>query len=95
MQSEIYDVVIVGSGLGGLLCANILSNEGYNVCVLEKNYEVLHALIPKQGRVYDIGCGYGYFSMMMAYMSPQRNILGLDFDEEKIKIAHHAIIIEK
>lgn len=57
---------------------------------LEKNYEVLHALIPKQGRVYDIGCGYGYFSMMMAYMSPQRNILGLDFDEEKIKIAHHA-----
>lgn len=32
-----YDVVIVGSGLGGLECATILSKEGYSVCVLEKN----------------------------------------------------------
>ena len=32
-----YDVVIAGSGLGGLECAVILSKEGYNVCVLEKN----------------------------------------------------------
>lgn len=32
-----YDIVIVGSGLGGLECAAILSKEGYNVCVLEKN----------------------------------------------------------
>jgi all-trans-retinol 13,14-reductase len=32
-----YDVVIIGSGLGGLLCGNILSKEGYNVCILEKN----------------------------------------------------------
>ncbi|HEX7492934.1 MAG TPA: FAD-binding protein, partial [Bacteroidales bacterium] len=26
-----YDVVIIGSGLGGLQCAYILSQEGYNV----------------------------------------------------------------
>lgn len=32
-----YDIIIVGSGLGGLECAAILSKEGYNVCVLEKN----------------------------------------------------------
>ncbi|GAO42101.1 phytoene desaturase family protein [Flavihumibacter petaseus] len=32
-----YDIVIVGSGLGGLLCAAILGKEGYRVCVLEKN----------------------------------------------------------
>lgn len=32
-----YDVIIIGSGLGGLLCGNILSEEGYNVCILEKN----------------------------------------------------------
>jgi len=32
-----YDVIIAGSGLGGLQCAYILSKEGYNVCVLEKN----------------------------------------------------------
>ncbi|MEF9987301.1 MAG: NAD(P)/FAD-dependent oxidoreductase [Bacteroidales bacterium] len=32
-----YDVVIIGSGLGGLECAAILSKEGMSVCVLEKN----------------------------------------------------------
>jgi all-trans-retinol 13,14-reductase len=32
-----YDVIIIGSGLGGLVCANILSKEGWRVLVLEKN----------------------------------------------------------
>ena len=32
-----YDVVIIGSGLGGLTSAIILAKEGYSVCVLEKN----------------------------------------------------------
>lgn len=35
-----YDVVIIGSGLGGLLCANILAEEGFKVCVLEKNQQI-------------------------------------------------------
>jgi len=33
---EQYDIVIVGSGLGGLLSAVILAKEGMKVCVLEK-----------------------------------------------------------
>ncbi|WP_395048625.1 phytoene desaturase family protein [Flavobacterium sp.] len=32
-----YDLVIIGSGLGGLASAIILAKEGYSVCVLEKN----------------------------------------------------------
>lgn len=32
-----YDVIIVGSGLGGLVSAIILAKEGKRVCVLEKN----------------------------------------------------------
>ena len=35
-----YDVVIVGSGLGGLLCGYMLSKEGYNVCILEKQHQL-------------------------------------------------------
>ena len=27
-----YDIIIIGSGLGGLECGAILSKEGYNVC---------------------------------------------------------------
>lgn len=40
MKQEEYDVVIVGSGLGGLACATILAKEGYTVCVLEKNKQI-------------------------------------------------------
>lgn len=36
-MKEEYDVVIVGSGLGGLVTSVILAKEGYKVCVLEKN----------------------------------------------------------
>lgn len=35
-----YDVVIVGSGLGGLFCARLLGMHGYKVCVLEKNRQL-------------------------------------------------------
>lgn len=36
-MKEQYDVVIIGSGLGGLVSAIILAKEGHSVCVLEKN----------------------------------------------------------
>jgi all-trans-retinol 13,14-reductase len=37
---EQYDVVIIGSGLGGLACGTILAREGYKVCILEKNKQI-------------------------------------------------------
>ncbi|MFY0253895.1 phytoene desaturase family protein [Chitinophaga sp. 30R24] len=35
-----YDVIIIGSGLGGLVCGAILSQNGYRVCIYEKNRQV-------------------------------------------------------
>jgi len=35
-----YDIVIIGSGMGGLVCADILSREGYKVCMIEKNKQI-------------------------------------------------------
>lgn len=39
-MSNKYDIVIIGAGLGGLLCGNILSREGFKVCLLEQNREI-------------------------------------------------------
>ncbi len=35
-----YDVVIIGSGLGGLLCGYILVKNGFKVLILEKNRQI-------------------------------------------------------
>ncbi|MDR2848148.1 MAG: NAD(P)-binding protein, partial [Bacteroidales bacterium] len=35
-----YDVLIIGSGLGGLECGYILSRKGYHVCVVEQNSQI-------------------------------------------------------
>ncbi|MBS1598045.1 MAG: NAD(P)/FAD-dependent oxidoreductase [Bacteroidetes bacterium] len=35
-----FDIVIIGSGMGGLVCGDILGREGYRVCVLEKNKQI-------------------------------------------------------
>src|SRR4030043_2484221 len=55
-----FDVVIIGSGLGGLLCGNILSKEGYNVCILEKNNKLGGSLqtFGRKGCVFNTGLNY-------------------------------------
>jgi all-trans-retinol 13,14-reductase len=37
---ENFDILIIGSGMGGLVCADILGREGFKVCVLEKNKQI-------------------------------------------------------
>jgi all-trans-retinol 13,14-reductase len=55
-----YDVVIIGSGLGGLQCAYILSMEGYNVCLLEKNNQLGGCLqtFRRKNSIFDTGMHY-------------------------------------
>ena len=52
-----YDVVIIGSGLGGLECGYILSKKGYNVCILEKNPQLGGCLqtFKRRKTVFDTG----------------------------------------
>jgi 2-polyprenyl-3-methyl-5-hydroxy-6-metoxy-1,4-benzoquinol methylase len=56
---------------------------------LEKNYQVFHDLVPLQGKILDIGCGYGFMSYMLSFTSAQRNITGIDYDEDKIDTANN------
>lgn len=56
---------------------------------LEKNYQVFHELVPQQGKILDIGCGYGFMSYMLSFTSAQRQITGIDYDEDKIDTANN------
>ena len=56
---------------------------------LEKNYQVFHELVPQEGKILDIGCGYGFMAYMLHFTAAKRIITGLDYDEEKIEIANH------
>ncbi len=56
---------------------------------LEKNYAQFHKLIPLQGRILDLGCGYGFMSYMLHYLSVDRTVTGVDYDEDKIATAAH------
>jgi len=56
---------------------------------MENDYLVFHNLLPRQGRILDIGCGYGFMSYMLQFAAPDRELIGFDYDEEKIAVANH------
>jgi len=56
---------------------------------LEKSYTSFHQLLPKQGDILDVGCGYGFMSYILHFTEPARNITGIDYDEEKTTVAAH------
>ena len=55
-----YDIVVIGSGMGGLVCADILSREGYKVCVVEKNKQLGGCLqtFSRRKIIFDSGVHY-------------------------------------
>lgn len=57
---KVYDVVIIGSGLGGLVCANLLSRRGLNVLVLERQHQPGGCLqsYRRGAMMYDTGLHY-------------------------------------
>ena len=55
-----YDVIIIGSGIGGLTSGAMLSKEGLNVCVLEQHSIIGGCLqsFRRNGRLLDTGMHY-------------------------------------
>jgi all-trans-retinol 13,14-reductase len=55
-----YDAVVIGSGMGGLTCAALLSELGWKVCVLEQHYTAggyTHSY-ERNGYEWDVGVHY-------------------------------------
>jgi 1-acyl-sn-glycerol-3-phosphate acyltransferase len=59
---------------------------------LERNYQLFHRLLPVRGKIVDLGCGYGFLCYMLQFLSPERIITGIDYDEDKIETASHGYL---
>ena len=57
-KDESFDIIIVGAGIGGTVCAALLSQAGFKTLLLEKNNEVGGACSSyyKEGFVIDQAC---------------------------------------
>ncbi len=56
---------------------------------LEDNYTMYEKLLPREGKIVDIGCGYGFMAHILAWTSKDREVIGFDHDEDKILVAQH------
>ncbi len=75
--NDSYDVVVIGSGLGGLTAANILARNGLQVLLLEQHYKLggLATWFKRPGgHIFDIslhGFPYGMVKSCRRYWSPE------------------------
>ena len=75
--SDEYDVVVIGSGLGGLTAANILARDGMKVLLLEQHYKLggLATWFKRPGgHIFDIslhGFPYGMVKSCRRYWSKE------------------------
>lgn len=54
---------------------------------LEDYYEPFHELLPRAGKFYDLGCGYGFMTYMLHWAAPERVFTGVDYDADKVETA--------
>jgi 1-acyl-sn-glycerol-3-phosphate acyltransferase len=54
---------------------------------LDPMFGALDEVVPRSGFVLDLGCGYGIATHWLAQFTDGRSFLGLDYDENKIRVA--------
>lgn len=53
-------------------------------------FQALSRAVPPTGRILEIGCGHGLFSVLLALQSEGREVVGTDVDGNKIQAAFRA-----
>lgn len=72
-----YDAIVIGSGLAGLTCANMLARDGHSVLLLEQHYQLggLAAWFKRKGgHIFDVslhGFPAGMIKTCRKYWSPE------------------------
>src|SRR5438552_3620639 len=54
-------------------------------------YVEVEKLIPKKGKIVDLGCGEGIFTNFLALSSSKRNIIGIELDKKRIEEANRGL----
>jgi 2-polyprenyl-3-methyl-5-hydroxy-6-metoxy-1,4-benzoquinol methylase len=54
-----------------------------------KLLSVMDLLLPDEGRILDVGCGFGLFASYFGQMQPRRCILGVDPNARRVRLAAH------
>src|SRR4030042_1828439 len=86
-----YDVVVIGSGLAGLTCANMLARNGHSVLLLEQHHQLggLAAWFKRKGgHIFDVslhGFPLGLIKTCRKYWAPESanmivQLKGIRFD---------------
>jgi SAM-dependent methyltransferase len=54
-------------------------------------YELTEKFVQKNGKIMDLGCGYGFFSNFLGITSPGREVIGLELSARKLQYADRGV----
>jgi predicted glycoside hydrolase/deacetylase ChbG (UPF0249 family)/2-polyprenyl-3-methyl-5-hydroxy-6-metoxy-1,4-benzoquinol methylase len=78
---------LIGGLYGGApLGARVHAELRWRTCPMRR----IAALVPRRGRVLEIGCGHALLSAFLAIESRERAVTGIDVDERKVAVARLA-----
>ncbi|MEW6668805.1 MAG: class I SAM-dependent methyltransferase [Thermodesulfobacteriota bacterium] len=54
-------------------------------------FDLLESTLPRKGRILDFGCGYGILTNLLALRSPDRELVGIDLNRDRIGVAARSV----
>lgn len=70
---------------------NLMARLYVEIRLLLTPFEKVVEYLPEKGVIYDLGCGFGIFSNILALSSIKREVIGIDLSNERIKAAKETV----